>query len=196
LVGIGVFKAMVHTLTVYLHLIAACSAIGVILISDLKLSTYFFNSSSEDKHPDIHLEIKIIIASLAVLWATGLLLVLQGIAVNPEYLHNQKLQAKIILVIILTINAFALHLVSLPRIFNFDQHDEFAKTVLPASISNSIWFYAAFLGVARHWNFSESLTFVLSVWVMIWMMAFAAMYILIRMAKNRRLKLEAASVVY
>ena len=196
MVGIGVFKAMVHTLIVYLHLIAACSAIGVILISDLKLSTYFFNSSSEDKHPDIHLEIKIIIASLAVLWATGLLLVLQGIAVNPEYLHNQKLQAKIILVIILTINAFALHLVSLPRIFNFDQHDEFAKTVLPASISNSIWFYAAFLGVARHWNFSESLTFVLSVWVMIWIVAFATMYILIRMAKSRRLKLEAASVAY
>ena len=196
MVGIGVFKAMVHTLTVYLHLIAACSAIGVILISDLKLSTYFFNSSSEDKHPDIHLEIKIIIASLAVLWATGLLLVLQGIAVNPEYLHNQKLQAKIILVIILTINAFALHLVSLPRIFNLDQHDEFAKTVLPASISNSIWFYAAFLGVARHWNFSESLTFVLSVWVMIWIVAFATMYILIRMAKSRRLKLEAASVAY
>lgn len=185
-----------HTLTVYLHLIAACSAIGVILISDLKLSTYFFNSHSENKRPDIHLEIKIIIASLVVLWATGLLLVLQGIAVNPEYLHNQKLQAKIILVIILTINAFALHLVSLPRIFNFDQHDEFAKTVLPASISNSIWFYAAFLGVVRHWNFSEPLIFVLSVWAMIWIAAFAAMYILIRMAKSRRLKLEAASVAY
>jgi hypothetical protein len=187
---------MVHTLTVYLHLIAACSAIGVILMSDLKLATYFFNSDSEGKRPDIDLEIKIIIASLAVLWATGLLLVLQGIAVNPEYLHNQKLQAKIILVIILTINAFALHLVSLPRIFNFDQHDEFAKTVLPASISNSIWFYAAFLGVARHWNFSESLSFVLAVWAMIWVMVFAVMYVLIRVAKVRRVKLEAASAAY
>ena len=187
---------MVHTLTVYLHLIAACSAIGVILMSDLKLSAYFFNSDSESKRPDIDLEIKIIIASLVVLWATGLLLVLQGIAVNPEYLHNQKLQAKIILVIILTINAFALHLVSLPRIFNFDQHDEFAKTVLPASISNSIWFYAAFLGVARHWNFSESLPFVLAVWAMIWVMVFAVMYVLIRVAKVRRVKLEAASAAY
>src|SRR5690606_2973338 len=104
-VGIGVFKAMAYTLTVYLHLIAACSAIGVILVSDLKLSAYFFNSNSENKPPDIHHEIKIVIASLAVLWATGLLLVWQGIAVSPEYFHNQKLQAKIILVIILTINA-------------------------------------------------------------------------------------------
>lgn len=190
------FKAMVHTLTVYLHLIAACSAIGVILISDLKLFAYFFNANPDRVRPDIHLEIKIIIGSLMLLWATGLLLVVQGIAVNPEYLHNQKLQAKIILVVILTINAFALHLVSLPRIFNLDQHAEFAKTVLPASISNSIWFYAAFLGVARHWNYSESLAFVLSVWVMIWVLVFAAMYILIRMAKIKRLKLRALSYFY
>lgn len=177
---------MVHTLTVYLHLIAACSAIGVILISDLKLLNYFFHK--EDQYFDIHLEIRMIIGSLAVLWATGLLLVVQGIAVNPEYLHNEKLQAKIILVVILTINAFALHLISLPRIFNFDQHDDFVKTVLPPSISNSIWFYAAFLGIARHWNYSESLAFVLLVWLMIWLLIFTAMYILIRMAKTKRSK--------
>lgn len=186
---------MVHTLTVYIHLIAACSAIGVILISDLKLLKYFFSTESEEKNPDIHLEIKIVIGSLCMLWATGILLVLQGIAANPEYLLNQKLQAKIILVVILTLNAFALHLISLPRIFNLEQHAEFAKTVLPASISNSIWFYAAFLGIARHWNFSEPLEFVLAVWLLIWLIAFAVMYVVIRVAKTKRLKLETTSVI-
>lgn len=187
---------MLHTLTVYVHLIAACSAIGVIIISDIRLSHYFFGQVVKQFRPDLSIEIKIIVGALGILWLSGIYLVYQGLITNPEYLLNQKLQAKIILVIALTINAFALHLISLPRIFCLEGHDDFVKTVFPASISNSVWFYAAFLGVARHWNFSESLEFILAVWIVIWLIVFFSMYFVIRAAKSRLVnRLEAASAL-
>lgn len=187
---------MLYTLTVYVHLIAACSAIGVIVILDLKMLKHLFNNISGSFRPDIHLEITVVISALVVLWLSGVALVLQGIAVNPEYLANQKLQAKIVLVIMLTINAFALHWVSLPKIFELEDHTDYIKTVLPASISNSIWFYCVFLGVARHWNFSQSIEFILTVWLFVWAAVLAAMYVTIRLAKLKLVKMGASSAVF
>jgi hypothetical protein len=187
---------MTHLLTVYLHLIASCAAIGVILATDLKLFQHLFRAHREPLDQlHIAIEIRIIVTALLVLWLSGILLLWQGFLVDPEYLLNQKLQAKVLLVCLLTLNAFALHSISLPRISALPDHSDYVLTILFPSVSNSIWFYCAFLGVARLWNHSVSLVFVLQVWLIIWLFVVAAMYIAIRTLKSRMVRNSNSAVV-
>lgn len=187
---------MTHLLTVYLHLIASCAAIGVILATDLKLFQHLLhpqNKSLDQLH--IATEIRIIVVALLILWLSGSLLVWQGYIEDPEYLLNPKLQAKVLLVGLLTLNAFALHSVSLPRITALPDHSDYVLTILFPAVSNSLWFYCAFLGVARLWNHSVSLAFVLQIWLIIWLFVVAAMYIAIRTLKSRMVRNSGSAAV-
>ncbi|WP_424194323.1 hypothetical protein ACMYR3_02855 [Ampullimonas aquatilis] len=176
---------MIKVLTIYLHLIATCAAIGGILISDSRLAKHFFQTSTDRRKINLKLEIKIITTALAVLWATGILLIALNLSENPNYLSNPKLQVKISLVILLTLNGLVLHFISLPNLSKGIAKTSLLKMTLPASLSNTTWLYCAFLGVARPWNFAKPIEYVGGIWLACWVTVFLIMSLAVRFAKSK-----------
>lgn len=59
---------------------------------------------------------KIVSLGLAILWISGIALIWHNLALHPEYLTNQKLWAKIAIVIMLTFNGVLIHKIILPML--------------------------------------------------------------------------------
>jgi hypothetical protein len=159
------------TLIIYVHLIAACVAVGILLIQDLALvkargSTLSFHGIHELKQAA-----KTIFMSLIVLWISGLALVLIGYLENPsQYLMNQKLWAKLSVVAILTLNGIVLHYFSFPRVVSHRGilglgNIEKTLVVLSGSTSTVSWLFACYLGIARPWNYTVEYSFVMLVYL-------------------------------
>lgn len=149
---------MAHLLIVYLHLIATCMAVGVIVMTDMRLLAKLAGYRVVIPPPE-RFETAMIIVAMTALVVTGIGLVTMGLAQNPNYLNNPKLQAKILLVGMLVANAFALHYITFPRlakarpVASWTARDHLS-VALPVGLSNSLWLFCAFLGVARPWNFT------------------------------------------
>ena len=168
---------MLMTLFVFLHLVATCAAIGTIVITDMRLLAKLMGYRVVIPPPQ-RFETVMISVSLVLLYLTGGVLIAVGLASDPQYLDNPKLQGKLVLVALLTANAFVLHYLSFPVLGRAQPVSSWSRrqwlTVSgTVSLSNSIWFYSAFLGVARVWNFTVSLWFVLAVGAVVWCVVFA-----------------------
>ena len=101
---------MLKTLIVYAHLLAACVAVGILLMQDLALAKTRGNALSAPAIKDLTKSAEIMFIALVLLWISGLALVLLGYLENPQqYLMNEKLWAKFTVVSILTLNGIALH---------------------------------------------------------------------------------------
>jgi hypothetical protein len=166
-----------HTLIVYAHLLATCAVIGTIVVTDLRLLAKVMGYKVVIPKPE-RFEAMVITIALVGLYVTGSLLVWMGLTNNPLYLHNEKLQAKLILVVLLTLNAFFLHIKVFPILERSQPvskwyRDEWTKVAASVSLSNSTWFFCAFLGIARPWNNKVPLEFVLSIalagWAVLWL---------------------------
>ena len=108
---------MIKTLIVYAHLLAACVAIGILLIQDLALAKSKGSPLSATAIKDLTKSAEIMFIALILLWISGLTLVLLGYLENPQqYLMNEKLWAKFTVVSVLTLNGIALHYFSFPRV--------------------------------------------------------------------------------
>ena len=177
---------MQHLLTVYIHLIATCMAIGVIVMTDMRLVAKLAGYRVTIPPPE-RFESRFILVATVTLVLTGTALVAMGLAADPHYLDNPKLQAKLVLVSLLCVNGFALHYITFPRlargrtVASWSLRDLFAVAV-PVGLSNSLWMYCAFLGIARPWNFSVPIGQVLGVAAVLFMMAVSAVLIGLRFA--------------
>ncbi len=158
------------TLIVYVHLIAACVAVGIMLIQDLALAKTRGQTLSKLAVEELQRAAKTISLALIALWISGLLLVAIGYADNPqEYLLNQKLWAKFTVVGILTLNGIALHHFSFPRVVSsrgISGLGNIEKTlvVLTGVVSSVSWLFACYLGIARPWNYTVDYSFVMLVY--------------------------------
>ena len=177
---------MQHLLTVYIHLIATCMAIGVIVMTDMRLLAKLGGDRVTIPPPE-RFESRMILVATATLVLTGTALVAMGLAADPRYLDNPKLQAKLVLVSLLCLNGFALHYVTFPRlarartVASWSLRDLLAVAV-PVSLSNSLWMYCAFLGIARPWDFSVPIGEVLGVAAVLFMVALSTVLIGLRVA--------------
>ena len=145
-------------LLVFAHLLAASTALGAIVATDLRLLAKF----SQDKvriAPPNEFVTRIVMLALLMLYVTGGAIVWHGLGQRADYLENPKLQAKILLVVVLTINAFILHKVTFPRlargrrVVRWNAAD-WVVVAVPVAVSNFLWMFTAFLGIARPWNFA------------------------------------------
>ena len=157
------------TLLVYAHLIAACIAVGILLIQDLALSKLRGRPMGAEMIAELQKSAGIVFVALVVLWITGMGLVVNGYLDNPAYLMNQKLWAKFTVVSILTINGLFLHYYSFPRLmspkgFNGSLVSEQLFVVLTAVVSVVSWLYACYLGIARPWNNVAPYTYVMAIY--------------------------------
>lgn len=157
------------TLLVYAHLIAACIAVGILMIQDLALLKLRGRPMSTEIIAELHKNADIVFVALVALWITGIWLVAHGYLDNPAYIMNQKLWAKFTVVSILTINGLFLHFYSFPRLtspkgFLGHQGSEQLCMVVTAVVSVVSWLYACYLGIARPWNNVAPYAYVMAIY--------------------------------
>lgn len=158
------------TLIIYVHLIAACVAVGILLIQDLALAKTRGRALPSQAIDELQRAAKIISLALVVLWISGLMLVIIGYIDNPqEYLLNQKLWAKFTVVGILTLNGIALHHFSFPRVVSSRGilglgNIEKTLVIFTGVVSSISWLFACYLGIARPWNYTVDYSFVMLVY--------------------------------
>ena len=177
------------TLVVYVHLIAVCAAIGTIVITDMRLLAKALGYRVVIPAPD-RFETRMIAVALLMLYLTGAGFLYMGHVDNANYLSgNPKLQAKIVLVALLTLNAAVLHQMVFPilkraqSVSAWNRRD-WTVVALSVSLSNSMWFYNAFLGVARPWNGTVSIGFVLGVGCVAWALLCLAVLAVLKLASR------------
>ena len=155
---------------VYLHHIACCVAIGLVLVSDLDMIKRLIAGDPHDRLDPNHLSSlqQTVSRALVVLWLTGVALVtVDAIGKDWGILANPKLQSKIAIVCLLTLNGFALHRYVMPMLqkagsllrLSFNQR---MLAVFAGSVSGVSWFYAAMLGIGRPLNWKYSLLEILA----------------------------------
>ncbi len=171
---------MTHLLLVYVHLIATCAAIGMIVATDLRVAGLLLRRATRADArreplrlaPPAPFVVRLVGVSLVVLLASGIALVALAVQARPDALANPKLQAKIGFVALLVLNAAALHrytFAGLARL-RFDARQPLVRRLrssaalgFPVAVSQGLWAYCAFLGIARPWNFTVPLEWVVGV---------------------------------
>ncbi|MEO7114262.1 MAG: hypothetical protein ABIZ18_00230 [Caldimonas sp.] len=153
--------SMPYLLLVFVHLLAACMALGAIVATDLRLLSKLAQDRVRIAPPNEFVT-RLVLVALLVLWVTGAVIVGHGLLGRADYLANPKLQVKILFVALLTVNAFVLHRVTFPRLARGRsvarwRASEWFAIAVPVAVSNFLWLFAAFLGIARPWNYSTPL---------------------------------------
>ena len=177
-------------LVLFAHLLGTCVALGAIVATDLRLLGRLAQTRVRIAPPNPFV-MRLISVALAVLYLSGACLVWIGWSADAAYLDNPKLQGKLILVLLLSLNALVLHHITFPglargrRVARWKPRD-FVRVAVPVALSNALWMYCAFLGIARPWNHTVSLEFVLSAAAAVFGMALAGVSLLLGVAAQDR----------
>lgn len=149
----------------YCHLLACCVAVGLVLVNDIAMVKQLLRIDdpvTDDPAELASLQHTVALA-LAALWATGLVII--GIDVVEKGLHyfaNPKLQAKIGLVVLLTMNGVLLHRKVMPLLAKAGsllklRFKDRLLAIFAGTVSAVTWFYAALMGVGRSLSWKYSL---------------------------------------
>jgi len=178
---------------VYGHLIACSAAIGSILLSDFAAVRQLVSGDPYRGQEPKHLQElqKTVTLALLALWLTGAVIIAIDVAAKGmAYFDNPKLQAKIIIVCLLTLNGILLHNTVLPllkkaksllRLTRWQR----AFALLAGTFSATSWFYAALLGVGRPLSWKYPLMVLLTPYSALIAGGFAGMLALVAWARYR-----------
>src|SRR5271169_1176778 len=132
----------------YGHIIAFALALATILKEDVRLlRAQRIDSAS------LHATARVVQWLLLVLWVTGVPMVMMEIGTDVSLLLGKpKLLAKLIVVGALTLNGILLHLVAFPMVMGKPQNPNKVATIAATlgAVSTTSWFFASFVGAARH----------------------------------------------
>ncbi|MDQ6629477.1 MAG: hypothetical protein M3Z29_13700 [Pseudomonadota bacterium] len=173
-------------LLVFAHLLAASTALGAIVATDLRL----LSKLAADKvriAPPNRFVTRIVVVALGILCATGAAIVWHGLAERADYLDNPKLQAKIVLVGLLTLNAWLLHRVTFPRLARGRRVGrwtavDWVVVAVPVAVSNVLWLFVSFLGIARPWNNAMPMRDIFEIAVVLYLVVQLAIVVILAMA--------------
>lgn len=145
-------------LVLFAHLVGVCLALGMILLTDARLLARVAGYRVVILPPS-RFDTRVITVALLLLAVSGGALIAYGLADRPDFLANPKLQAKLVLVVVLAVNAVVLHRAVFPILERGRPVSRWTarscwRVALSVGLSNSLWFYCAFLGIARPWNFT------------------------------------------
>ncbi len=160
-------SAVLHTLILFAHLLAASMALGAIVATDLRLLSKLAQDRVRIAPPNEFVA-RIVMVALLLLYVTGGAIVAMGALERDDYLSNPKLQAKVLMVVLLTLNAFVLHKLTFPRLARGRRVARWHVTdwilvAVPVATSNFLWMFTAFLGIARPWNYTTPLRDILEI---------------------------------
>ncbi len=186
---------------VYIHLIACCIAIGLVLTSDLAMVKQLFQRESSDNTKSMRNLQTTVVWALAALWISGLTLVsLDAWFKGWEYFENPKIQAKISIVVLLTLNGIILHHFVLPWLQKAGSMLKLSPSqtvfaLFSGAVSGVSWLYAAMLGVGRPLSWKYSLVELMAAYPLLIASGFVLMLLLTALGKDlrdaRRLELAA-----
>ena len=177
---------------VYVHLLACCVAIGLVLTSDIAMVRDLFKRKTLTEHDNAHMESlqKSVVVALIALWVTGTAIIgIDYLEKGMNYFMNPKLQAKVIIVALLTYNGVVLHRLVLPALQKAGSllNLEFSARMLAlfcGSLSAVSWMYAAMLGIGRPLAWKYSLTELLIAYPVLIALGFLTMLALTQRAKQ------------
>jgi hypothetical protein len=176
---------------VYAHLIACFAAIRLILMSDIAMVKQLISGDPHERMDPKHLQDLQNTVALAARWATGAgIIALDASVKGWEYFANPKLQAKITVVALLTLNGILLHHRVLPLMkkagtllnMSFSLR---SFAVFAGSVSAVSWFYAAMLGVGRPLNWKYPLSQILAAYPVLIAGGFAALMLMVAWTRYR-----------
>ena len=178
---------------VFIHLIACCVAIGVVLTSDVKMVQQLRSldpAAAVDREHLVEMQ-RLVVVALVALWISGAALVILDVYLKGlQYMANPKIQAKIGVVAMLTLNGVLLHHRVLPWMKRTGSllKLSFGQTVLAVfagSVSAVSWFYAALLGIGRPLSWKYSLLQLVAFYPALILGGFVAMMSLALWSKSR-----------
>ena len=157
---------MLYLMLVFGHLLATSMALGAIVATDLRMLSKLAQDRVRIPPPNEFVA-RLVTIALVLLYVTGAgMLAIKS--QQPEPLLNPKLQGKLVLVLLLTLNAVVLHRWTFPRLARGRsvgrwRAADWVVVVMPVALSNCLWMFCAFLGIARPWNHSMPMREVLEI---------------------------------
>ncbi len=137
----------------FVHFIGLALGIGLAFFADFRMLRHFGAPVSKDDVDFIHMIHGPLIVALCLLWVSGLTILVIKTGLDPA-LISAKLSAKLMVVMILTINAWALARYVMPTLREaigsplwMLPPPDFAKVLLFGAISATSWALALCLGV-------------------------------------------------
>jgi len=181
---------VIKLLLLFAHLLGTSMALGAIVATDIRLLGKLADKRVRIAPPNPYV-MRLISASLGVLYITGTAMIVLNLQDDPTYLDNPKLLAKLVLVLVLTLNALVLHRYTFPglavsRALARWTLRDFLRVAVPVSISNGLWMFCAFLGIARPWNRTVSMSFVLTTALVLCLLAMIGITALLFVAARDR----------
>jgi len=174
---------MLKAMIAYVHVLAMIAGFTAMIVTETMIWRKYKEFSTED-YKTIYSLSNIVSVSLALLWLTGAALIVVGYMDNPDYIQNQKIWAKVVMVSIMTLNGVYISRFIMPRIEGLQtcntlvgSHFESAMFRLSFSLSVSGWMLGAFFGVARFMNGGYAMLSVFSLYVMVVGFIFISSYI-------------------
>jgi hypothetical protein len=142
---------------VYCHLLACCVALGLILKSDLAMLRQLLQDPGKPAYGAQEMqELKATVSTaLLILWITGSALIwLDVVHEGWRILTNPKLQAKIIVVLVLSFNGWLLHRMVLPACRQAGSlahlpQPQYLLALFSGTVSGVSWLYALLLGAGH-----------------------------------------------
>jgi hypothetical protein len=176
---------------IYVHLIACCVAIGLVLTSDLAMVRQLYRGEAPTDSRHLATLQTTVATALIALWISGAAVVLLDASLKGwGYFANPKLQAKIAIVVLLTLNGVVLHRTVLPWLqkagsllkLSFSQS---LLAIFAGAVSGVSWFYAALLGVGKPLSWRFSLVELMAAYPVLIAAGIASMVLLTAWAKYR-----------
>ena len=189
------------SLIIFGHLSGLAFGVGGAWMLDLYILRKMYKSPvTQENIQIIKFVSKIVSIGLLMLWVSGLSFLVFYSAFQPDLLLNHKIWAKLLIVIILTINGYYLHKFVIPVILN--SRDKVLIKVLSLKQVNMLtfigcvsfitWPFAMFLGVFKGFNFTfsffEILSFYAATLVLSLSIAFALKAYLVEEEMDRTIK--------
>jgi hypothetical protein len=178
---------------VYIHLIACCVAIGLVLTSDVAMVRRLLNTNRraelDRRLPSLQ---RTVTLALKALWVTGIVIVSLDVwNLGLACLQNPKLHAKVAIVILLTFNGIALHYTVFPALqkagsllkLSFERR---LVAISAGVVSGVSWFYAALLGVGRPLSWKYSAIEILAAYPALIAGGIVTMLLITALAKSRK----------
>ncbi len=165
------------TALIMVHLIGLALGVGAATLLDLLIMRFMvFGKISREHVGIVHISAQVVTVGLILLWASGIGFLAYYYFYNPTNLTNQKIYAKMAIVLALTINGHLIHHYVLPlikqnvgrRLFNGITDRQRMVMLTAGVVSVTSWYIPLALGVLRELNFTSGMN-ILMVYVLLLM---------------------------
>jgi hypothetical protein len=178
----------------FFHLLGLAFGLGGALILDILLLREFGNIIHKEQLKLIATVSRLVTWGLVILWLSGLSFIAYYYLFTPEYLYNEKVWAKVVVVSVLTLNGYFVHSVILPalkrsmgkKMINALSYEEMKSVFSIGTVSFVSWFFPTILGVAKTLNFSVQMTDIVSAYLAMLLLAILFSNLMLSMLTRRK----------